>query len=271
MKALVLAGAILFLAIGTAYAAQPADSDYGSCPTAYVEKATAELRKGLTRPTGEPIVWPPRKFSYRASRSKGGQVLAGYLVPVQYVPSGKAQGWFDETQTWALLFRNQEIVGKFDPSAVEELVMPAPTVSVIKDERDWKIGASGKLGNIIFQEWVVAGETIHNWTEMVVAETHNNQPVSIHTFLISKRQSLRRRCANVTQDVISETTNGTVVERTLMGCTGDRGEEHQIARLVPGPRSLTNIMYVRTTLFPDRATKEKWLALLGRARIGGDC
>lgn len=268
MKALVLASAILCAASGTAYAAQPVDSDYGSCPTAYVEKATAELRKGLTRPTGEPIVWPPRKFSYKTSR---GQVIAGYLVPVHYVPSGKGQGWFDDTQTWALLFRNQEVVGRFGPPAVEDLNMPAPSVSVFKDERGWRIGDSGKLGKITFQQWIATSETIHNWTEMVVAETHNNQPVSIHTFLISKRGSLRRRCANVTQDVISETANETVVERTLIGCTGDRSEEHQIARLIRGPRSLTNIMYVRTTLFPDRATKEKWLGLLGRAQLGGDC
>lgn len=274
MKILMWVGVMVFTAAGAASSAELESPDYGACPKTYVEKAKAEFKSGLlTRYRGEPTVWPPRRFSYRTSPREGGHVLAGYLVPVRVDQSAGPQNMPLGVQPWALLFKNEEIVRKFSPTTLEDLAIPAPVLSVPKDERTWTIGDSGEVGNITFQEWVVAGETAKNWTEMVIAETHSNQPTTIAQYLAVKHGSLRRRCANVREEIVSggkmEGSMEIVVERSLLGCAARRDEYH-IARVVVAPRSITNFAYVRTTPF-DIVVKERWLEILGRARVLGDC
>lgn len=264
MKALLLAGTIVFLTGGVASSptkAQSPDIDHGACPKTYFEKAKTAFRFTLLGKYDNFHVWPPRKFLYKTPPREGGQIVAGYLVPVQIDRS--------ITGLWALLFKNEEIVKKFDPLVLEDLAIPAPVISIPKDERDWIIGNSGELGNITFQEWVVRGDTVQNWNELLTAETHSNQPATLGTYLIVKRQSLRRRFANVEEQTISETPSEVLIERSLVGRAEDRNEYH-IARVVIGPRSLTNIVYARNTPF-ENATKAKWLEILRRTQILGDC
>ncbi|MGH8640729.1 MAG: hypothetical protein ACRET6_03400, partial [Burkholderiales bacterium] len=140
-----------------------------------------------------------------------------------------------------------------------------------KDERDWKIGHSQQKGNLSLSEWVVPGETVQGWTELITLEMYANAPahLTLDQYLSVKTESVRKQCANVTEQVISKGPLEAIVERSLLSCAPLRDEYH-VAKVLLGPRAMTNVVYARTTPF-DSDTRAKWLEIVTKTRMMGDC
>jgi hypothetical protein len=274
MKNPILSGAMVLVAMCVASptkAAEQAEIDYGACPKTYVEKAKIEFQGSfLTGYAGEPMIWPPQKFSYKGGLFGSGDLVAGYLVLVR-VNQTRGNPNFMGTQTWGLLFKNEEIVSKLQPARLQAMTLPIDVGPIPRDERDWKIGHSQEKGNLSLSEWVVPGETVKAWTELITVEMYANPPahITLDQYLSVRTEMVRKQCANATGQVISKGPLEAIVERTLLSCAPLRDEYH-IAKVLLAPRAMTNVVYARTTPF-DSETRAKWLEIVTKTRMMGDC
>jgi hypothetical protein len=255
-----------------------ANLDYGSCPNTHLEKIKSHFQSGLlTAYEGEPVVWPPRKFWYQSVDHSSpldlGKLYAGYLVPVM---ANKTRGLTDTQfpvgeQIYGFLFKNDELVKLISPVTMAQLTISEQFGPLPTDKRDWKIGNSGGKGNQSIVEWVIQGESVQNWSELITLQTFAHVPLKITPEYLAKgaESSFKKRCARVTQTTLFTTRTEIIVERAASECAPSR-DEYAIEKYIRGPYTIHHVAYAKTVPLND-TERQKWTALIKRATIFGDC
>ena len=248
-----------------------ANLDYGSCPTGYKEKIKSHFEGGLlVAYSGDPIIWPPRKQWYKESPLKGGKLLAGYLVPVTANMTRGAPQLLGHRE-YGFLFKNGEVITKLEPLQMQYLNLYDAVGPIPKDDRKWKKGHSTVNKKQVIIEWVPPGETVQNWSELVTMHIIRNTSRTLTPLKLAEitKEEFKKTCANVTQKIISITTNSALIERTTTSCAPAR-DEYSIIKIVNGLRSTTLITYASTSQF-SKADREKWIKLVDNAQLMNEC
>ncbi len=273
---------ILFAVMLTAGCAPPtkeeiANLDYGSCPTTHIEKIKAHYQSSLlTAYEGVPVIWPPQKFWYKTpvhtnNLLDSGKLYAGYLVLVMANKTGGLSAYPFGNHIYGFLFKDDELVKLISP----EFMAGPPTMSNVgplpMDKRDWKIGYSSDKGNQSIMEWVLPGESVQNWSELITLQTFSRVPTNVTPEYLAKSResSYKKSCTKVTQTTLSTTRTETMVELATSECAPARDEYH-IEKFIRGPYTIHRVAYSKTAPFND-AEREKWTALIKRATFVGDC
>lgn len=249
-----------------------ANLDYGSCPENYAAKIKAVFQDGtLYSYSGDPIIYPPRKYWYKESALKGGRLYVGYLVPVTVDIKRRGLEFNIGKQTYGLLFKNNELVKTIYPDnfrllAVKDLIGPLP-----KDDRDWEIGFSDAKGSPVIMEWALPGETVQNWSELITHQAFLSVPtdMSHERLMQGARTQTEKDCRNVKWTVISQSPEEVFFERHASECAPIR-DEYAIEKLVQGVRSLNQIAYARNSPFSD-TDRKKWLDIMAKVKLSDEC
>lgn len=248
--------------------------DYGTCPQNY-EATIKEQFKGklLTRYSDELNIWPPQKHWYRTSPIKGNRLLAGYLVPViaeqTFGPNPSAG-----KQLYGFIFFNDQMIESINPvfmqdHSIKEAVGPIP-----RDEREWQVGYSNTEGNQVILEYVIAGETVQNWSELVTMQVISNVSPAYSadkfvTDIANQHKSKNPGCTTVSHKILASTPTEILYEQELADCAPYR-DEYSIRKAIRGPRTLTEVSYSKTTALSDNE-KRKWAEIVGRTTFLNEC
>ncbi len=244
--------------------------DYGACPRNYEAKIKEHFQSGLLFAySGEPIIWPPQKFWYKSPPLGGGKLNTGYLVIVMVDQTG---GRFQSRgkRLYGFLFRGDKIVKKWNPMEMDRLPTSEGVRPMPKDERDWKEGYSKETAVRVLKEYVLPGETVHNWSELITFIIFRN--VSLDTTpqkLVTGAEIQKKRCANVSKKVLASSQTELLFEQTLVNCA-PMPNEYSIRKLIRGPRTIIEVSYSKKTVMKD-AEKKKWTKIIGRAKFPNDC
>jgi hypothetical protein len=245
--------------------------DYGACPKDHEKWIKERFQSGLISAyAGEPTIWPPQRYSYR-DPFLGSTV--GYLVPVM-ADLTRGNRMFLGRQLYGFMFRNGEMVREINPNIMRNLKISTGIGPFPKDERDWKEGHTATSANPIVIEYVLPGETVQNWTELVTLLIVSNVSLNVDATRFAadveaQHRSRKPGCALVAQRVLSSNPTSVLYEQSLVNCAPFR-DEFSIRKAIRGPTTISEVSYAKTSKLTD-LEKKKWVEIVGRTVLLDEC
>jgi hypothetical protein len=134
------------------------------------------------------------------------------------------------------------------------------------DGRGWTIGHQQRNSNESLTEYVLPGQTVENWRELVTS-TVFFQPVPIARLVDEIHRLMSKDCPSLVWNMIRQDEKTAVFEWRDAGCGGDEPQT-EIDRLTIEADGLFRLAYAvktRAPLPPDRRTQ--WLAILDQVPL----
>lgn len=270
-----MTAAILALVFGGGAGAQTKEAepapDYGACPKDHEKWIKERFQSGfLSAYAGQPTIWPPQRYSFHMP-ILGTSV--GYLVPVM-AELTRGNQMFLGKQLYGFIFRNDEMIREINPNIMRNLRIAEGVGPFPKDERDWKEGHSSTSANPVTFEFVLPGETVQNWSELVSVQIVSGVSLNVDVGrfvadIEAQHKSKMPGCALVKQQVLSSTPTSVLYEQSLVDCAPFRNE-YSIRKAIRGPRTISEVSYAKTSELSD-AEKTKWKGIVGKTAMLGDC
>ena len=127
------------------------------------------------------------------------------------------------------------------PAATPAMLMPAHALVPELDGRGWKTGNAGRNQTEILLEWVLPGESVSDWTELLTWHTIL-RPVDIGQLLASTQKSLEEGSTGFRTNVLAESPTSIVFEWSHQGA-GDWPAQREVRRFVTGSDGLYTVAY----------------------------
>lgn len=131
------------------------------------------------------------------------------------------------------------------------------------DSRSWQLGHQDADDGTSFREYILQGETVENWSELVTSlllSTDMAPKALVETF---KNQG-SQNCPSYRSTTIEESATDALFEWRHKGCRG-YPPQHELKRITRVERGLLVLSYVmKTEQLPDEK-RSSWLAILRAA------
>ena len=100
------------------------------------------------------------------------------------------------------------------------------------DDRSWKLGWSQNKDGGVFEEYILDGETVENWSELVTIQFFPglNKKINIDIFEASQKTELTSICPSIKWESISQSDDERIWKWTISGDPG-QPDQSEIARL----------------------------------------
>ena len=248
-----------------------ATTDHGPCPKDYEKFIKERFESGfLNAYAGEPTIWPPQKFSYRDLLLG---TVVGYLVPVM-ADLSRGNRMFLGKHLYGFMFKNDEMVREINPNNMRSLRLREAIGPFPKDERDWKEGHAATSSNPIVIEYVLPGETVQNWSELITVQIVSNVSLEIDakrfvSEVEKQHKSRKQGCETVAHSILSSDETSVLYEQSLVNCAPLRNE-YSIRKVIRGPRAISEVSYAKTSELTD-AEKKVWEGIIGKTALLSDC
>lgn len=101
------------------------------------------------------------------------------------------------------------------------------------DGRNWKLGWSQNVGEGVFEEYVLDGETVQNWSELVTIQFFPGMQLDTNPDIFEgvHRSDLTRTCPDIQWKSVYQTPDERMWQWSIQGCPG-QPDQSEIARLV---------------------------------------
>lgn len=145
---------------------------------------------------------------------------------------------------------------------------PSEKVQLRFDDREWEVGyeSQNKIQSIV--EYVLKGETVENWTEMVTAHRSFGlqDKISLEEYMNRLKQNLSKKCPSIRWDVHRKSKTDITYSWEMKDCEG-MDEQYEIGRLIRGKLAIHNIRYTEKSSQVDPVKHKKWIQLLEAASL----
>jgi hypothetical protein len=137
------------------------------------------------------------------------------------------------------------------------------------DGRGWRTGNHQENAARVLTEYVLPGETVHHWTELVTSEVFKDprHAVSIAAFVDRIHASGARGCPSFVWHVIRQDEGTAIFEHHDAGCGGFEPES-SLVRLATGDVGVYRLAYAARINGPiPPAKRREWLAILSQVPL----
>lgn len=141
-------------------------------------------------------------------------------------------------------------------------------IAVVFDERAWRLGSMDLPGVQQPKEYVLPGETVDNWTELVTVQSmpgYQERTTADGTALEFK-QKILKRCPNATFTVLQEGKTDFTVEWQTTGCKG-WDNQYEVSRFITGKTAMYRVVYTNRKLPIPEDKHRQWIDLIGKASL----
>jgi hypothetical protein len=141
-------------------------------------------------------------------------------------------------------------------------------VSVVFDARTWRLGSMDLPGVQQPKEYVLPGETVDNWTELVTVQSmpgYQERTTAEGTALEFKEKILKG-CPKATFTVLQEGKTDFTVEWQTTGCKG-WDNQYEISRFITGKTAMYRVVYTNRKLPIPEDKRRQWIDLIGKASV----
>ena len=133
------------------------------------------------------------------------------------------------------------------------------------DDRNWVVGYEASDGRKSIIEYVLEGETVHNWSELVTKQTFLGlqEIVTPEEFMENMKKSMK---SSLQWNVLKKGNNDILYEWKMMNAP-DMDNQHEIAHIISGKEGIYSMRYTtkKVPISPDR--REDWIKLLESAKF----
>ena len=153
-------------------------------------------------------------------------------------------------------------------------VEPLPDVSLEFDQREWRVGHEQRAvlnGRIV--EWVLPGETVETWTELVTVQTMLRVPAvgalpefSARRLHDATREAVRKMCRNVRWNVVQQTDTEVAYEWQSDRCA-DGKPQAELAQFFDTRFNVIRVAYAARASQIPPDVREAWLKRFAAAKV----
>ena len=136
------------------------------------------------------------------------------------------------------------------------------------DGRPWQVGYQAADGRLAVREYVLPGETVHAWTELVTS-LYAMKNISVNAWFEEFKKPLSQRCPSSRFLINEESTDNLIYEWQHDGCLAEP-MQHEIRRLTRGRKGMLSLSYGQKTRMLAPETRDAWLSIIRTATIKPD-
>lgn len=109
----------------------------------------------------------------------------------------------------------------------------AEKAAPVFDDRSWKLGWSQNKGGAVYEEYVLDGETVENWSELVTIQFFPglNKQTNPDIFEAGQKTNLSSVCPSIIWEPLYQSDNERIWKWSISGCSGQQ-DQSEIARLI---------------------------------------
>lgn len=167
--------------------------------------------------------------------------------------------------------------GKFVPKNISSPNDVAEMWDFSFDGRTWVLGSSSAVKEQSIREYILEGDVIDNWSELVsshyIAVSSSspafqeiaNQGGSIKYFYNRYANYITEHCESPYINVIEEQENGIIFEWRHQGCSGYPAQ-HEIKRIQEVEDGILSLSFVKKTGRLEDVKRQQWVELLRNAK-----
>ena len=154
--------------------------------------------------------------------------------------------------------------------AVMALAMPccAEEVAFQFDGREWGLGYSDENEFEGIQEYVLLGETVNHWTELVTIQAFFGlqEKTTPAKYMDGMMEQLKKICPNIMVRTVRQGENDVMLEWEVKDCPGQENQ-YEIDRIISGKKAIWYLHYAtkKLPILPER--RDKWMILLNAATL----
>lgn len=136
------------------------------------------------------------------------------------------------------------------------------------DSRQWQLGYQTANRQQAIREYVLAGQTVQNWSELVTSLYIANN-VAPRALFEQMRRDLSVGCPSLRTSVLEESSDSLTFEWQHDGCQGQPAQ-HEIRRITSGKKGMFTLSFVEKT--PQLSTEKRatWISLIKAASVPPD-
>lgn len=152
------------------------------------------------------------------------------------------------------------------------MVQAAETVEPVFDGRKWELGWSGypdaKANDKVFDEYVISGEKVDNWSELVTIQSFPGAQNNLNLDILEAETKINIMtvCPNAQWDSTEQQANERIWQFTIKGCAG-QPEQSEIARAVKTDEGIHIFHYAIKKAPMPMDVKNTWLNNLKAFKI----
>lgn len=135
------------------------------------------------------------------------------------------------------------------------------------DNRGWELGYSASNEAMSLQEYVLPGETVENWSELVGVQVYFGLGVigTLDEYIMNFKRGLLGKCPNSTFNVIEETKDSVLYEWKVEKCA-NIPDEHMLGRVLASKVNFYHVYYETKKTPLDSGLKKTWIGILKKVR-----
>lgn len=136
------------------------------------------------------------------------------------------------------------------------------------DERDWKVGWQNKTDDMYILEFVVDGQTVDNWKELITFEFFPGlqQRINCAQFAEGFVKHLKQTEPNTHVTVFYSKPNDVLIEWVVTG-SKTNPDQIELDRFILGKEGIHMVHYVKKTKALTEAERSKWIKFLKSATL----
>ena len=144
----------------------------------------------------------------------------------------------------------------------------AEQVKLVFDDRQWEIAYEVEDQQQGMVEFVVKGEDVNAWTELVTLQAFFGlqETATPDGYMDGMGEGLRNICPDARTNLIRKGANDVVFGWEIAACPGQEAQ-YEIDRVIAGAKALYVIHYATRKLPVASQTRDKWVALLSAAAL----
>jgi tetratricopeptide (TPR) repeat protein len=135
------------------------------------------------------------------------------------------------------------------------------------DSRHWQLGKQAASSTQEIREYVLPGETVKNWTELVTSGFYIGSTVPPRAAFEGLAKNLKNSCPSFWSGIIEESTDSIIYEWGNRDSVSTCPAQHEIARMVRFQSGMAHLHYVKKTKQLTESERSTWLSILRTATI----
>ncbi len=154
------------------------------------------------------------------------------------------------------------------PPAKPAFDPPAEYVAFQFDGREWTPGSQKRIGRVIQEIYVLPGETVDEWTELVTRTLAlgAQRGTTIGALLEAQRKQLEEACPIVEFETLSQEARSSLYEWSRPQCK-ELQPQTQIARTIFGRLGVHTLTYTAKSARIAPGLRKRWLETLRTAEL----
>ena len=148
-----------------------------------------------------------------------------------------------------------------------EFELEGEKIEIPTDSRAWGEGSRNSAGNKGVVEYVLPGEDVKNWTELVSINYFQGLEETglLERFLKFTKDGLQTQCGDVQWQDLEKKSNGMIYTWSAQDCQGGWPDQAEVARVIKGQQGLYVLHYASKTVPIPQEKRETWASLFNKA------